>query len=82
MARGRKNITETEIGNTGLSLKGVNGKVEEDISKLWRGKNKKDFLKEMISNDPYCSAWTNAKNAIALKPDWGVKPNKSEDKKS
>ena len=82
MARGRKNIAETEIGNTGLGLKGVNGKVEEDISKLWRGKKKKDFIKEMVLNDSYVNAWINSKNAIALKPDWGVKPNKSEDKKS
>ena len=45
MARGRKNITETEIGNTGLSLKSVSGKVEEDLSKLWKGK------KEFVSCD-------------------------------
>ena len=74
MARGRKNITETEIGNTGINLKSVSGKIEEDLSKLWKGKKKKDFLNEMVSNDPYCSAWINAKNAIALKPDWGIKP--------
>lgn len=74
MARGRKNITETEIGNTGLNLKSVSGKVEEDLSKLWKGKKKKDFISEMKANDPYCSAWINAKNAIALKPDWGIKP--------
>ena len=44
MARGRKNIIETEIGNTGLSLQNVSGKVAEDLSKLWKGKNKKDFI--------------------------------------
>ena len=44
MARGRKNIVETEIGNTGLSLKNVSGKITEDLSKLWKGKNKKDFI--------------------------------------
>ena len=82
MARGRKNITETEIGNTGIGLKGVNGKVEEDISKLWRGKNKKEFIKEMVLNDSYVNAWINSKNAIALKPDWGIKPNKDENEKS
>lgn len=73
MVRGRKNITETEIGDTGLNLKGVSGKIEEDLSKLWKGKKKKDFIMEMKANDPYCSAWINAKNAIALKPDWGLK---------
>lgn len=82
MARGRKNIAETEIGTTGIGLKGVSGKKYEDISKLWKGKNKKDFISEMRLNDPYVSSWINAKNAIALKPDWGVKPNKEEDEKS
>ncbi len=82
MARGRKNIAETEIGNTGIGLKSVSGKINEDISKLWKGKNKKEFLREMVLNDPYCSAWINAKNAIALKPDWDVKPKKPEDEKS
>lgn len=82
MARGRKNIAETEIGNTGIDLKGVSGKVAEDLSKLWKGKNKKEFLKEMVSNDPYCSAWINAKNAIVLKPDWGIKPNDTENDKA
>ena len=42
MARGRKNINETEVGNTGLNLKGVSGKVDEDLSKLWKGKKKKE----------------------------------------
>ena len=74
MARGRKNISETEIGNTGINLKGVSGKVDEDLSKLWKGKKKKDFISEMKSNDAYVNAWVNAKNAIALKPDWVVKP--------
>lgn len=74
MARGRKNIVETEVGNTGLYLKGVSGKIEENLSRLWKGKNKKDFISEMTANDPYVNAWINAKNAIALKPDWGVKP--------
>lgn len=74
MARGRKNINETEIGNTGINLKGVSGKVDEDLSKLWKGKKKKDFISEMKSNDAYVNAWVNAKNAIALKPDWVVKP--------
>ena len=74
MARGRKNINETEVGNTGLNLKGVSGKVDEDLSKLWKGKKKKDFISEMKANDPYVNAWVNAKNAIALKPDWVVKP--------
>lgn len=73
MARGRKNISETEIGNTGINLKGVSGKVDEDLSKLWKGKKKKDFISEMKSNDAYVNAWINAKNAIALKPDWVVK---------
>lgn len=73
MARGRKNINETEIGNTGLGLKGVSGKLEEDISRLWKGKKKKDFIAEMKQNDPYVNAWINAKNAIALKPDWVIK---------
>ena len=73
MARGRKNISETEIGNTGINLKGVSGKVDEDLSKLWKGKKKKDFISEMKSNDAYVNAWVNAKNAIALKPDWVVK---------
>ena len=73
MARGRKNINETEVGNTGLNLKGVSGKVDEDLSKLWKGKKKKDFISEMKANDPYVNAWVNAKNAIALKPDWVVK---------
>lgn len=82
MARGRRNIVETEIGNTGLDLKGVSGKVEEDLSKLWKGKSKKDFISEMKANDPYVNAWVNAKNAIALKPDWGIKPSDPEDKKS
>lgn len=82
MARGRKNITETEIGNTGLSLKSVSGKIEEDLSKLWKGKKKKDFISEMKANDPYVNAWINAKNAIALKPDWGVKPKDGTDEKN
>lgn len=82
MARGRKNITETEIGNTGIGLKAVSGKKEENLSELWKGKKKKDFLSEMILNDPYCSAWINSKNAIALKPDWGVQPKNPEDEKS
>lgn len=82
MARGRKNVVETEIGNTGIGLKGVSGKKEEDISKLWRGVKKKEFIKEMVLNDPYCSAWINAKNAIALKPDWVIKPNKNNEGKS
>ena len=82
MARGRKNITETEIGNTGLSLKGVSGKIEEDLSKLWKGKKKKEFISEMKANDPYCSAWINAKNAIALKPDWGIKPKEGVEEKN
>ena len=74
MARGRKNIIETEVGNTGIGLKSVSGKKEEDLSKLWKGKNKKDFISEMKSNDAYVNAWINAKNALALKPDWGIKP--------
>lgn len=74
MARGRKNIIETEIGNTGLDLQGVHGKVPDDVSRLWKGKNKKDFINEMRLNDPYVNSWINAKNAIALKPDWGIKP--------
>ena len=82
MARGRKNIVETEIGNTGLDLKNVSGKVAEDLSKLWKGKNKKDFISEMKSNDPYVNAWINAKNAIALKPDWVVEPKNLENNKS
>lgn len=82
MARGRRNIAETEIGTTGIGLKGVSGKKEEDISKLWKGKNKKDFISEMRVNDAYVNAWINAKNAIALKPDWCVKPKKTEDEKS
>lgn len=82
MARGRKNIVETEIGNSGLNLKGVSGKVADDISKLWKGKNKKDFISEMKSNDAYCSAWINAKNAIALKPDWIIEPSNLENDKS
>ena len=82
MARGRKNIVETEIGNTGISLQNVSGKVVEDISKLWKGKNKKDFISEMKSNDAYCSAWINAKNAIALKPDWIIEPSDLENDKS
>lgn len=82
MARGRKNIVETEIGNSGLNLKGVSGKVADDISKLWKGKNKKDFISEMKSNDAYCSAWINAKNAIALKPDWIIEPSDLENDKS
>lgn len=73
MARGRKNISESEVGNTGLDLKGVKGKIEEDLSNLWKGKKKKDFISEMKANDPYVNAWVNAKNAIALKPDWGIK---------
>lgn len=73
MARGRKNILETETGNTGLSLQGVMGKYEDDLSKLWKGSKKKEFLMEMMANDAYCVAWKNAKNAIALKPDWGIK---------
>ena len=79
MARGRKNIAETEIGNAGINLKGVSGKIEENISKLWQGKNKKEFISEMRLNDPYCSAWINAKNAIALKPDWIIAPNSNKD---
>ena len=82
MARGRKNITETEIGNTGLNLKGVSGKVEEDLSKLWKGKKKKEFISEMKANDPYVNAWINAKNAIALKPDWGIKPKEGTEEKN
>lgn len=82
MARGRKNLNSSEIGNTGLSLKSVSGKVPEDLSKLWRGKKKKDFIAEMKANDPYVNAWINAKNAIALKPDWGVSPKNPEDEKS
>lgn len=82
MARGRRNITETEVGNTGLRLKGVRGKVEENLSKLWKGKNKKDFISEMRLNDPYVNAWINAKNAIALKPDWVIQPRNPEDSKS
>lgn len=82
MARGRKNISQTEIGNTGIGLKGVSGKIEEDLSKLWKGKKKKDFLNEMILNDPYCASWINAKNAIALKPDWGIKPKNPENEKA
>lgn len=82
MARGRKNITETEIGNTGLSLKSVSGKVEEDLSKLWKGKKKKEFISEMKANDPYVNAWINAKNAIALKPDWGIKPKEGTEEKN
>lgn len=79
MGRGRRNLNETEIGTTGIGLKGVNGKVEEDISKLWKGKKKKEFITEMVSNDPYCSAWINAKNAIALKPDWVIKPKEDNE---
>lgn len=79
MARGRKNINETEIGNTGLNLKGVSGKTDEDLSKLWKGKKKKDFISEMKANDPYVNAWINAKNAIALKPDWVVKPKDTKE---
>ena len=56
MARGRKNIIETEIGNTGIELKSVSGKKEEDISKLWKGKNKKDFISEMRMNDSFVNA--------------------------
>ena len=82
MARGRKNIEQTEIGNTGIGLKSVSGKLEEDISLLWKGKKKKDFISEMRSNDAYVNAWINAMNAIALKPDWGIKPNNPEDEKS
>lgn len=82
MARGRRNITETEIGNTGIGLKGVSGKIEEDLSRLWKGKKKKDFLNEMILNEPYCVSWINAKNAIALKPDWGIKPKNPENEKA
>ena len=82
MARGRKNIIETEIGNTGLSLQNVSGKVAEDLSKLWKGKNKKDFISEMKANDPYVNAWINAKNAIALKPDWVVEASDLENDKS
>lgn len=82
MARGRKNISQTEIGNTGISLKGVSGKIEEDLSRLWKGKKKKDFLNEMILNEPYCVSWINAKNAIALKPDWGIKPKNPENEKA
>lgn len=74
MPRGRKNIVQTEIGNTGISLKGVSGKIEEDLSNLWKGSKKKDIISEMKTNCPYTNAWINAKNAIALKPDWGVKP--------
>ena len=62
MARGRKNIVETEIGNTGLDLQGVHGKVPDDVSRLWKGKNKKDFINEMRLNDPYVNSWINAKN--------------------
>lgn len=82
MARGRKNIAETEIGNTGIGLKGVSGKIEEDLSKLWKGKKKKEFITEMRLNDSYVNAWINAKNAIALKPDWGVKPKNPENEKA
>lgn len=82
MARGRRNITETEVGNTGLNLRGVRGKVEENISKLWKGKNKKEFISEMRLNDPYVNAWINAKNAIALKPDWVIQPRNPEDSKA
>lgn len=82
MARGRKNIAETEIGVTGLDLKGVSGKIEEDLSRLWKGKRKKEFIAEMKANDPYVNAWINAKNAIALKPDWGVKPSDPENEKA
>ena len=82
MARGRRNITETEVGNTGLNLRSVRGKVEENISKLWKGKNKKEFISEMRLNDPYVNAWINAKNAIALKPDWVIQPRNPEDSKS
>ena len=79
MARGRKNIIESEIGTTGVDLKGVSGKNIENISKLWTGKNKKDFISEMRLNDPYVNAWVNAKNAIALKPDWVIEYNKDPD---
>ena len=79
MARGRRNISETEIGTTGIGLKGVNGKIEEDISKLWKGKKKKEFIAEMISNDSYVNAWINSKNAIALKPDWVIKPKEDNE---
>ena len=82
MARGRRNITETEVGNTGLNLRSVRGKVEENISKLWKGKNKKEFISEMRLNDPYVNAWINAKNAIALKPDWVIQPRNPEDSKA
>ena len=82
MARGRRNIAETEVGNTGLNLRSVRGKVEENISKLWKGKNKKEFISEMRLNDPYVNAWINAKNAIALKPDWVIQPRNPEDSKS
>lgn len=82
MARGRKNIVETEIGNSGISLKSVSGKVEEDLSKLWKGKNKKDFISEMKTNDSYVNSWINAKNAIALKPDWIIEPSDLENDKS
>ena len=82
MARGRRNIAETEVGNTGLNLRSVRGKVEENISKLWKGKNKKEFISEMRLNDPYVNAWINAKNAIALKPDWVIQPRNPEDSKA
>lgn len=48
MARGRKNISETEIGNTGINLKGVSGKVDEDLSKLWKGKEKRFYIRNEI----------------------------------
>lgn len=79
MPRGRRNLVESEIGNTGLHLKGVQGKVDEDLSKLWKGKKKKDFISEMKTNCPYTNAWINARNAIALKPDWVVKPKYTEE---
>lgn len=82
MARGRRNVIETEIGDTGLSLKSVSGKKTENLSELWKGKNKKDFISEMKSNDPYVNAWINAKNAIALKPDWVIEPSDLENEKS
>lgn len=82
MARGRKNISQTEMGNTGIGLKGVSGKIEEDLSKLWKGKKKKDFITEMRLNDSYVNSWINAKNAIALKPDWGIKPKNPENEKA
>ena len=82
MARGRKNIAETEIGNTGIGLKAVSGKKEENLSELWKGKKKKEFITEMRLNDSYVNAWINSKNAIALKPDWGVQPKNPEDEKS